>query len=470
MRRTFVFSSALVGVLLGVSACTKSLRYEADLSQLMSAIRTENAKETAVRDSLARVRAGVVRVAGSPDQLTLSVNLVEAELASVLHRALEASKLPYVIEDHGPAGRTSARFENKPLLDGLNLLLGREGFHASMRDGVAVVHPAPVSMPDSTYRADEIIQREIRLDHLDDKSTSGIVQQFLTAGQLKSQYDASRGRVLVSGPRKEVYEATAMLHRADRAVRHVLIEALVVQFDEAMLASLGVDWSKGQTGRFSEIFFAPGDQTSTLGFKNSEPITPSSFVATVQALGGADKARIIARPFITARSGDSAMVHISNARFYLQQVVSAGVPTAQLQTVETGVKLSITPTAMNDERVRVDLRIEESQFIPTADKNTTAETAKNEVSSSMQVPTGQTIIIGGLALDRQTHSTAGVPLLSRIPFFSMFFAKSTDSRSNSEVVIFLTPRIWTPDVDLPFVRPDLFQIDTTPVTSTPRKP
>ena len=125
---------------------------------------------------------------------------------------------------------------------------------------------------------------------------------------------------------------------------------------------------------------------------------------------------------------------------------------------------------MNDERVRVDLRIEESQFIPTADKNTTAETAKNEVSSSMQVPTGQTIIIGGLALDRQTHSTAGVPLLSRIPFFSMFFAKSTDSRSNSEVVIFLTPRIWTPDVDLPFVRPDLFQIDTTPVTSTPRKP
>jgi type II secretory pathway component GspD/PulD (secretin) len=89
--------------------------------------------------------------------------------------------------------------------------------------------------------------------------------------------------------------------------------------------------------------------------------------------------------------------------------------------------------------------------------------------SSMQVPTGQTIIIGGLALDRQTRSSASIPLLGRLPLLSLIFAKSNVSRSNEEVVIFLTPRIWTPDVDLPFVRPDLFQIDTS-LTASRRKP
>jgi type II secretory pathway component GspD/PulD (secretin) len=441
----------------------------------MAEIRRENASAQARNDSAARSRAGVVEVSGPPEARVLSVKLAQAELATVLQRALDASGHPYVIEDHGPAGRTSAQFERKPLLDGLNLLLGREGFRAVMREGVIVVHPAAIAMPDSSYAPDEVIQREIRLDHLDEKGTNGIVQQFFGGGSVKAHFDASRGRVLVQGPRKDVYEAIAMLHRGDRAVRHILIEALVVEFDEATLQDLGIEWSEGQVGNFTGISFLPG---ATLGkdgrlaraleFANTGVNnTPSKFVASIQALAGADKARIVARPFITARSGEPATVDIGNTRYYPQQVASGGIVTTSLQSITTGVLLSITPTAMNDERVRVDLKIEESQFMPTVDE-ASAATAKNVVSSSMQVPTGQTIVIGGLALDRQVRSRAGVPLLGRVPGLSLFFGKSQVSRANEEVVIFLTPRIWTPDVDLPFARPDLFQIDTT--LTTKRKP
>lgn len=469
MTRTTKFAWSLLGIVLGSAACSRSLRYEQDLAQLMKAIRSENAAAAVTRDSIAIVKAGVVSVTGPSDALTLSVDLAQAELAPALRRALDASKLPYVVEDHGPAGRTSARFDNLPLVDGLNILLGREGYNVVKRNGVLVVRPAAIAMPDSSYRPDEVIQREVRLDHLDEKSTSGIVQQFFGSGQLKSQYDPSRGRVLLAGPRKDVYEATAMLHRADRAVRHILIEALVVQFDENTLSNLGINWSQGQTGKFSAISFAPGGALSpALQFTNSNVTSPSQFVAMVQAMAGVDKARIVARPFITARSGEPATVDIGSTRYYFQQVLNAGVLSATQQSVTTGVLLNITPTAMNDERVRVDLKIEESQFIPTVD-NASAATAKNVVMSSMQVPTGQTIIIGGLALDRQTRSNASIPLLGRLPLLNLFFAKSNVSRSNEEVVIFLTPRIWTPDVDLPFVRPDLFQIDTS-LTASRRKP
>jgi type II secretory pathway component GspD/PulD (secretin) len=330
-----------------------------------------------------------------------------------------------------------------------------------MRNGVLHVRPTAVAMPDSSYSPDEVIQREVRLDHLDEKTTTGLVQQFFASGQLKAHYDASRARVLVQGPRKEVYEATAMLHRADRAVRHVLIEALVVQFDETVLSNLGINWANGQTGNFSEIAFNPGSATApALQFKNANIANPSQFVAMVQAMAGADKARVVARPFITARSGEAATVDIGSTRYYFQQVLNAGVLSATQSSVTTGVLLNITPTAMNDERVRVELKIEESQFIPTVE-NASATTAKNVVTSSMQVPTGQTIIIGGLALDRQSRSRAGVPWFGRVPGLNLFFGKSSVSRANTEVVIFLTPRIWTPDVDLPFVRPDLFQLDTT---------
>jgi type II secretory pathway component GspD/PulD (secretin) len=469
-RTTGKLAWLLCGGTLAAVACGKSLRYEPDLAQLMAAIRSENAAATAARDSAARARAGIVKVSSAVGGATLSVDLAQAELAPVLMRALAQSKMPYVVEDHGPAGRTSARFDDKPLLDGLNLLLGREGYRADVQSGVIHVRPSAIAMPDSSYHPDEVIQREVRLDHLDEKSTVGILQQFFGAGAVRAQYDPSRGRVLLLGPRKDVYEAIAMLHRADRAVRHILIEALVVQFDESVLSDLGIDWSKGQTGKFSDISFHPSGAVSpTLTFTNSGNISPASFVAIVQASAGADKARIVARPFITARSGEPASVDIGNTRYYMQPVISNGVLTQNLQSVSTGVKLMITPTAMNDERVRVDMNIEESQFMPTVDDNTSAATATNKVSSSMQVPTGQTIIIGGLALDRQTQSNAGVPFFGRLPLLNLFFAKSKESRANTEVVIFLTPRIWTPDVDLPFTRPDLFQIDTT-LTGAPRKP
>ncbi|MDQ8154314.1 MAG: hypothetical protein P3B98_06585 [Gemmatimonadota bacterium] len=461
MRRSSGPVLALCGLVLVSAACTRTLHYERDLAQLLTAIRSENDAATAVRDSVARVRAGTVEVSGPADAPLLTVDLAQAELVGVVRRALEGSKLPYVIEDHGPAGRTSARFEKKPLLDGLNILLGREGFRVLMREGVVVVRPASIAMPDSTYAPDEIIQREVRLDHLDEKVTAGIVQQFFGSGPLKAHYDPSRARVMLAGPRKEVYDATALLHRADRPVRHVLIEALVVQFDEATLADMGINWSQGQTGKFSAISFSPGSASApTVQFTHSGATSPAQFVAIVQARAGADKARIIARPFITARSGEAATVDIGNTRYYPQQAVSAGVVVSTHEQVTTGVLLNITPTAMNDERVRVELKIEESQFIPTVE-NATAETAKNIVTSSMQVPTGQTIIIGGLALDRQTRSNAGVPLLGRLPLLNLFFSQSKATRANQEIVIFLTPRIWTPDIDLPFVRPDLFQIDTT---------
>jgi len=468
MTLTIFRLAGLVGLLSACTSCQPRQRPNQDLKQLMAAIRAENAAAEASNDSIARVRAGTVEVTGGPAHPLLTVKLEQAGIASVLRRALEQSKLPYVIEDHGPAGRTNAQFEKMPLVDGLNMILGREGYRVLMRNGMIFVRPAAVAMPDSSYASDEVIQREIRLDHLDEKTTTGIVQQFLSSGALKSHYDVSRGRVLVSGPRKDVYEATALLHRADRAVRHVLIEALVVQFDETVLSNLGINWANGQTGNFSEIAFNPGSATApTVQFKNANITNPSQFVAMVQATAGADKARVVARPFITARSGEAATVDIGSTRYYFQQVLNAGVLSATQSSVTTGVLLNITPTAMNDERVRVELKIEESQFIPTVE-NASATTSKNVVTSSMQVPTGQTIIIGGLALDRQSRSRAGVPWFGRVPGLNLFFGKSSVSRANTEVVIFLTPRIWTPDVDLPFVRPDLFQLDTT--LTTTRKP
>lgn len=453
---------------LAASGCGAAVNRTTNLDRLMESIRQENVATAARRDSVARARQGTVEVVSTPTGPVLSVILNESPLAPVVQRILDESRLPYVVEDHGPAGRASVRFHQKPLVDGLNLLLGREGFRAAMRDGVLVIRPVATAMPDSGDTPDDVIQREVRLDHLDEKSTAAIVLEFLTGGNLRSQFDPARGRVLVWGPRKDVDDATAMLHRADRPVSHVLLEALVVEFSEGTLRDMGVSWSQGQTGRFSAIEFMPGSESAdqTLSFMRSNTTTPLQFVTLVQALAGTDKARIVARPFLSARSGEPATVDIGDTRYYFTQTVVGGIVTTTAQQVMEGVTMTITPTALNDERVRVDLNIQESQFIPTVE-NAAATVARNAVSTSMQVPSGQTIVIGGLALDRQSRSHKGVPLLRYVPLVNLFTSRASTTRSKTEVVIFITPRIWTPDVDLPFVRPGFMEIDPR---LTPKKP
>ncbi len=467
MRDTQIFRTVPISLLL-LTACGGSILHQADLSALMQETRAANALATAQRDSMVSVRAGRVVVGGSAAQPTLSVELDDAPLGQVVHRALSGSKQPFLMEDREPSGRISARFENKPLIEGLNLLLSREGYAATIRDGMIVVRSAAPTFTNPGDKPDEIIAGEVWMEHLDAKNTSALVENFLRGGSLKSQFDPSRNRVLLWGTRKDVTDATAMLHRADDPAAHVLIEALVVEFDIETMHNLGISWANGQSGNFSQIFLDPGSASGALlQFMRQNGVTsPQQFVSVVQAVAGTDKARVVARPYLTARSGEPATVDIGRTRFYITQQLQAGLLSSTSTTIPTGVTMLITPTALNGDRVRMELNITESQFIPTVD-NAAAETDKNVVTTSMQVPSGQTIVIGGLALDRQSDSQAGIPFLRDIPILNILTARSGRDRKNIEVVIFITPHIWTPGMDPPILRPELFRSDTSSAAKRP---
>jgi type II secretory pathway component HofQ len=52
-----------------------------------------------------------------------------------------------------------------------------------------------------------------------------------------------------------------------------------------------------------------------------------------------------------------------------------------------------------------------------------------------------TVIIGGLIQNRKDNTTKSVPLLGQIPLLGRLFRQDTISESDSEIIVFLTPRI-----------------------------
>lgn len=436
-------------------------RQHEDLRKLMEEYEAQSARA----DSVAGVaRIGLidtVNVIGrwdAPGQ-RVSIDVSGAPLSLVVARILDEAGHPHIYDVPALRGTTTARILDTPLIQALNIVLGQHGYTALLENGIIRIRQgviSPVAAQQAAQMQSEMVAAEIHVSNLDDAAVTQLAT--LLQGSVKHVFQASTGTVFITGPAHVVQEALTLIARADRAPTHVFIEALVVEFDREALRELGIDISKAQFGNFQDIFFNPGNPAELLRFKRIYGADlPKTYEGIVQALAVNDHARIIARPFVSTRSGDEAKVDISQDRHFIAPAFSQSGLVTSLNTlnISTGVKLTIRPVALPGDQVRVTLSVEESQFIP-APQDVTAAIDKNQVSTTMQVNSRETIVIGGLALNRDAASNEGVPILRHIPLLNLLFAKQSRAQRQQEVVIFLTPYVWDPSMTSPMPVPGAF--------------
>jgi general secretion pathway protein D len=70
-----------------------------------------------------------------------------------------------------------------------------------------------------------------------------------------------------------------------------------------------------------------------------------------------------------------------------------------------------------------------------------------EAATQVLVRDGQTIVLGGLRDRQRTSNQGGIPILSRIPILGGVFGSADRSSSETELYLFLTPRIIRTDAD-----------------------
>jgi len=87
----------------------------------------------------------------------------------------------------------------------------------------------------------------------------------------------------------------------------------------------------------------------------------------------------------------------------------------------------------------------------------------------MQVANGQTIIIGGLVLNRRSWKNAGLPFMRHVPILNVLFAKQTSETVNNEVAIYITPHIVDETMTLPFLKKESFRMDESEKGKAKRK-
>jgi type II secretory pathway component GspD/PulD (secretin) len=119
----------------------------------------------------------------------------------------------------------------------------------------------------------------------------------------------------------------------------------------------------------------------------------------------------------------------------------SGVNSSQLETIDTGIILKITPTILGKNTILLDLELEQSDFIPTIEEDIVQAINKNTVKTSVVAFDGELISIGGIYVEKKSDFSSGIPYLKDIPIVGVLFGSENKSSSRIMIEFMIRPSI-----------------------------
>ncbi len=158
-------------------------------------------------------------------------------------------------------------------------------------------------------------------------------------------------------------------------------------------------------------------------------------------------ATTLAQPTLTALSGETASFLAGG---------EIPIPVPQFQGVTTidykqyGVSLSFTPTVLGDGRISLRVRPEVSQLTSSTVSINGYQIpglTTRRAETTVELGSGQSFMIGGLLNNNTTNSVNKAPFLGDLPILGQLFRSNGWKRSETELVIVVTPYLVKPVSD-----------------------
>ena len=161
----------------------------------------------------------------------------------------------------------------------------------------------------------------------------------------------------------------------------------------------------------------------------------------LSALQADGRGKVIASPrLITANQKEAHIEQGQERLFALQTFGSIG----NLVTKKAVLSLTVTPQITPDDRVIMDVIITQDSFA-SADADILNTKA---IFTQVLSENGETIVIGGIYQQEEFDNSTQVPILGDIPVLGRLFKKRSQTNNRIELLIFLTPRIISPKLNL----------------------
>ncbi|MBE3583828.1 MAG: secretin [Limnochordaceae bacterium] len=374
----------------------------------------------------------------------VSVVFYETDLREALNEVATQTGVNIVVSDT-VQGTVTLSLSNVPLEKALRMMLMAGGYVWRKVDDFYVV-----GLPDSRSPLFATLSetRTVQLQNLKVSQARALLPSFYDP-YIKGDND---GRTMtITAPPDVVTRFEQDVKQIDQPspVRQVQIEAIVTEISTDVLKQWGSDlfqWTSnaGQTvnPNWKAILGLQGGsidlQTDVYGL----------LLTKLQALEAENQAKIKANPRLVVADGSTANLFVGQSQVL---VVPTSQTTAQIQQIDAGVTLKVTPRILGPDRVQVTLAPEVSYAIDAsttggvggggAQEYKTPLISRNSLETTVVAQNGQTLALAGMTVGQTSASEQHVPILGDIPLLRWLFRSNTNQQSQRELVIFVTVKI-----------------------------
>jgi type IV pilus assembly protein PilQ len=169
----------------------------------------------------------------------------------------------------------------------------------------------------------------------------------------------------------------------------------------------------------------------------------SALITAGEAKG---QAKTIATPRITTLNNRPAQIE-SGSQIPVTTIQpgggASGTLIATTEYVSVPLRLAVTPQITDVGTVLLNVVAENSSAVATGGFAPAISTQR--MQTQVMVPDGGTTVVGGALLDSERETQDRTPGLSRVPLLGNLFKRKGVFRDSTELLFFITPRIYRPD-------------------------
>lgn len=400
---------------------------------------------------------------------------VDVDIRNLLTSIALANNLNIVINDE-VQGNVSVKLSNINAQDMIKIIAENNNYTYQFKDNVIYISKGDKDINLYTVQINYLeldkIAQTINLmltgnlpDKIDDKDKK-------TAINNKVMIDESENTISFYGTLKQYEQIKNFLQEQDKPQKQVSLEAKVTAIQKDAAKDLGVswEWSKlpqspeheitydtvkhtviNEDGSKEEITdYLPVDEV-TRKWNDDENIPgvirfgkgvdgyPYEFyyAAKIDALISDGKANILARPNITTIQGKEAVINIGSEVPVPTVSTTNSTTTTSIKYREAGIILKCTPRVNEDGIITVKVHTEVSSPMYVEDMKA-YRFQKRSADTIVRLKDGQTMVIGGLIGSDEAKQMSKIPFLGDIPILGNLFKHIQKSKSDTEVMIFLT--------------------------------
>lgn len=253
----------------------------------------------------------------------------------------------------------------------------------------------------------------------------------------------------------------ATIKKLDRRKRQVLLKVRFLEATYGRNFNFGTDlvfnakqFEKNNNSVYQEnIQGGPNsDATANLLGDNNPQITymfrNNSVDFAIQAMLQKNKVKLLSQPRLLTCDNEQATLTIGTKKPILKSTTdmtqSQGNVVSDYSYIDVGISLNITPhiNPENDVNLSLDFKISHIQSYDTFPTNINVPVLSNrEASTTVTVKNDHTLILAGIISQSYNETQNSVPGLGDIPMIGWMFGGESESRSQTELIILVSPSV-----------------------------